>query len=69
MSIKLYAWRPIGHGPLSYFVAARSKAEAELAVIKYMCDEEIDNDEKGGWPYNFDLKVVAIGEVITNDNS
>jgi hypothetical protein len=67
--IKLYAWQPDGHGSLSFFVAAGSEAEARAAIQQHIADEKIDNYECGGWPSDFDLIVVDVGEVVTNDNS
>ena len=71
-AVRLFAWQPQGHGELSFFVAARSEAEAREAVEKY-----IDNlgpgwrkayEGKWGTDY-YELTVLEVGQVITNDNS
>ena len=66
---KLYAWQPEGHGPLSFFVAADSKQEAEESVRRYLFENKTDNYDRGGWPLNFELSVVEKGIVVANDNS
>lgn len=66
-TVKLFAWQPQGHGELSFFVAARGEEEAREAVDKYIANEQY---RVGGWGTDYyELTVVEVGQVITNDNS
>lgn len=74
--MKLYAWRPKYHGPLSFFVMAKSIEEAKAAVLKLIDDKKMDDyhsgqrlQEKssdGTSAYNLD--VYEEGEVAMNLN-
>jgi hypothetical protein len=74
--VKLFAWQPKGHGEFSFFVAATSEEEARKAVDGYIALHKgkddghyIDNTTASRWGTDYyELKVVEIGEVITNEN-
>jgi hypothetical protein len=75
--ICLYAFQPDGHGQYSFFVAATSEKEARTCVDKYISEHKGKNDdhylgdyEVDGWgTHYYELTVLDVGEVITNDNS
>lgn len=69
--MKLYAWKPDGHGELSFFVMAESEAQAVACVEK-----EIDRMRASGKYCYFEgwgtdyyiLTVVGPGVVVINEN-
>lgn len=76
--MKLYAWKPNGHGQISFFVMAESKEKAQEAVdayIKKHLDQD-DNDEflydyhVDGWgdDSRYNLEVKEAGQVAINYN-
>lgn len=81
--MKLYAWKPRGHGEQSFFVAAESEGEARAAVDEEIqrllnlssCDEDYWGDvythaDFNGWGTDYYvLTVVEPGIVLRNDNS
>jgi len=74
--VKLYAFQPEGHGPLSYFVMAESEAQARAAVRRYIVDNMnkpktayITGNDLRKWDDGYQqCRVFDVGEVITNDN-
>ena len=76
--LKLYAFRPCSHGPLSYFVVALSEEDALLRVnisIDFSSGKLITSYAKrpDGIEYweceaDYELKVYDIGAVATNTN-
>ena len=79
--MKLYAWRPKGHGEASFFVMAenedeaRKYVEAEIAKGWYYhpdgaSDPELRNDySTEGWGTEYyTLTTADVGKVIINDN-
>jgi len=74
-NLKLYAFQPDGHGPYSFFVMAKSEADAREAIEGWRITEglEKDNYNMGGYyddddDYDYELTVLKEGEVIVNDN-
>ena len=66
--MKLYAWQPRGHGPLSFFVLAESEETARAAVAQKIQDnDDLEFDTKA-WPEGYELSIFAAGEVATNYN-
>lgn len=75
---KLYAWQPVGHGELSFFVVADSQEEAEGIVnaemkrrmsLEWFDDDYLSEYEITGWGTNYyTLTVAEKGTVITNSN-
>ena len=68
--VKLYAWRPSGHGEYSFYVASTSEEAARIAV-----QAEVDDLRKrdvygaSGWGTDYyTLECVGLNEVMTNDN-
>ena len=74
--MKLYAWRPKYHGPLSFFVMAKSIEEARAAVLKLIDDKKMDDYDSGERLQEkssdgtgvYSLEVYEEGEVVTNSN-
>jgi hypothetical protein len=73
--LRLYAWQPDEcHGPLSFFVMARSEEEAKRFVVEHVRKNRMDYPSPyflppfcgGEDPYV--LTVAGVGEVLTNDN-
>ena len=69
--VKLYAWKPDGHGQYSFFVAATSEDEALLAVKKHMEEEDgiREYETRGFGTDYYNLTVLPIGVAISNPNS
>ena len=63
--MKLYIWRPDGHGMPSFFVVAKSLEEALTARDAYLTKEYPDP----WWVVEgFSLEVFDVGEVAEHDN-
>jgi Zn/Cd-binding protein ZinT len=72
--MKLYAFKPDGHGEVSFFTIAKNKYEAKKTVDKYVEDNYVKDGKlsysAGGWgTCYYTLTVVEEGNVIENDNS
>lgn len=75
--MKLFAWKPQGHGEYSFFVCAKDEVSAIDAVDKYIKDHLGKDDghyltdyEVQGWKTDYyELTEVNAGVVVTNDNS
>ena len=71
--LKLYAFRPDGHGEYSFYVMARSEEDARAAIEKWRTDNNLEKDcsEMEGYYEDdgyYEMVVLGEGEVITNDN-
>ena len=76
--MKLFAWRPHGHGPLSWFVMAATFEEAESCVLeeikrlKSLPDwdyNRITDYECDGWGTDsYEITVAERGVVLYNAN-
>ncbi|MRS61763.1 hypothetical protein [Larkinella terrae] len=69
--MKLYCYRPGGHGQWSFFVVASSEEEA-FAKVQAEVDclrSEMHNYECQGWDTDYySLEILEPGEVATNEN-
>lgn len=62
--MKLYVWRPNGHGAYSYFVIAESEEQALKFVEKHM-----EEDKPWGWGTDYYyLEVFDSGTVVEHEN-
>lgn len=73
--MKLYGFRPKGHGPISFFVMADNKKEAvkaiddEIKVIQAEADKNWWQISTDGWGTDYyECKEVGAGVVLTNNN-
>ena len=69
--MKLYAWRPDGHGQLSFFVMADSEQAARAAVdaaVERILREGRRYDVDGWGSDYYELSVYAAGEVAEHYN-
>ena len=68
--LRLYAFRPEGHGPQSFYVMASSEDHARAMVDEYVQDMRENQNIYGAdeWPGNYTMEVAGIGEVMSNDN-
>ena len=64
----MYAFRPQGHGQSSFFVAAKSEAEAENAVLLHIKQNNITRDAYGFGTDNYALEIFNIDVVAENNN-
>ena len=75
----LYAWQPQGHGQVSFFVMARSEAEARAAVEQCMAEALAQGDDGPYWYLDehhfadwgteyYTLRVCGPGDVVINSN-
>ena len=71
--MKLYAYRPEGFGPYSFFVMAESEEDAIKSIEQYIkatgFDSYFADDFLLKRSEEYELTVLDPGEVITNDNS
>ena len=67
--MKLYVWRPDGHGQKTFMVVAASEDEGRQAVTAYI-KENYDSDYgSDGWGTDYYmLEVFEPGQVAENDN-
>ena len=68
MAVKLYEWKPDGHGAPSFFVAAHSEDDAIKAVLECIRKLKYPDDADGFEQGYYTLIVRDVGEVSTNDN-
>lgn len=71
--MKLYAFKPNGHGSASFFTIAKNEVEARKVVNKYIEDNYLKNENldyrTGGWGSDYyTLTVIEESNVIENDN-
>lgn len=74
--MNLYAFRPNGHGPQSFFVMAESEEEARMLInariaLRTKSDPEFPYGDYGldEWTEgNYEMKVYMPGQVATNSN-
>ena len=70
--MKLYAFRPKGHGELSFFVNADNESEARNLIDKWI--EKWDNrellpHETSGWGTDYyELETHELRQVVVNSN-
>lgn len=68
--MRLYVWRPDGHGPLSFFVMAEDEATARAAVdarVKALLKRH--GYYVSGWgTSDYELTVYEAGEVVEHAN-
>ena len=65
--MRMFVWRPDGHGPYTFSVLAETQAEAVLAVVSEV-QKINDSWLTGGWPDGFTLEMYSPGQVALNDN-
>ena len=66
--MKLYVFRPDGHGPLTFMVLADSEVEAMNYVYTYIASQEdLYRDDYFGTDF-YACEVYDVGEVAINDN-
>lgn len=74
--MKMYCFRPSGHGQQTFFTIARSEGEAHQVVSKYI-DHELASDEElsltdfdvEGWATaDYSVEVYNAFQVARNDN-
>jgi hypothetical protein len=64
--IRMYVFRPDGHGPPTYMVAAESAIAARIALQAYLLQRPIPPD-----PFveeSYTLEMYDVGQVTENDN-
>jgi hypothetical protein len=67
--MKLFGWKPKGHGEYSFFVVADSEEKAQLAVNEYIKNHKLRPDECQGWGTDYyELEVAEVGQVLYNCN-
>ena len=71
--MKLYAFKPNGHGQASFFTIAKNEEEAKKIVNKYVEDnylksKNIDYRAIGWGTDYYTLTIIEEGKVIENDN-
>lgn len=71
--MKLYVWRPPGHGPSTFMVVAADEDAARAAVDahvrrEYMQPDGVFKYYSWGWPDDYQLEVYEPGQVCENDN-
>jgi hypothetical protein len=71
--MKLYAWQPREHGPLSFFVMADDEADARAAIDAAIESKGLRGADVDGWRsadgWAYQLTIAEAGQVLTNDNS
>ena len=67
---QLYAFRPDGHGPHSFYVVAMSSGQARALVDAHVDKMRRDGRkyETGDWPHGYEMEVGEIGDVMENEN-
>jgi hypothetical protein len=72
---KLFVFRPLSHGPSSFFVMAKNESEANATIEKFITEETersilkgYDFDAEGFGTEDYELIVFEPGQVATNDN-
>ena len=71
--MKLYAFKPNGHGECSFFTIAKNKKQAIEIIDKHIKDKyykngELDYRAKGWSTDYYKIFIIKEGEVIENDN-
>jgi hypothetical protein len=68
--MKLFAWQPTGHGPLSFFVMAEDEASARVAVEAFIQAQGLKGYDVGGWDTGdgYEFTIAEAGQVLINDN-
>jgi hypothetical protein len=72
-AMKLYAWQPTGHGPLSFFVVAESESAARKAISDHLDAKgaAYERSNAAGWREGgngYALTIAEPGQVVENDN-
>lgn len=68
--MNLYAFQPHGHGPRSFFVMAVTEHAAIEFVNEYIKTELAKGNhcDHDGWPHDYKMTALEMGQVIENDN-
>ena len=71
--MRLYVWRPIGHGQFTFVTVSKSLEDATAAITKHIHENYIRNGrveyEAYGWDSDhYEIEVYEPGQVAENDN-
>ena len=72
--MKLYVFRPKGHGPLSFYIMAANEVQARLEIDKWIAgalkrNKFVSNWEVNGWGTDeYELEIYEPLQVAVNDN-
>jgi hypothetical protein len=72
--MKIYCWRPNGHGPLTFSVLASSEVEAQTIIDNYIQEHFRESNgrlryEAQGWDTGgYELFVYQPGQVMVHEN-
>lgn len=66
--MKLFAFQPEGHGQISLFVMAETPDAAREACIRHIGNRMRDYDYRGWGTDHYEMRELAVGEVVENPN-